>query len=156
MTSMLDPRQQPHASAASLVRDPWRVFFPLGVFLGWTGVVHWLLYAFGVSDEYRAVFHATVQIQGFLTCIAIGFLYIPRRTGTSPPSLLVIVAGAAAPVAAALAAWLDRAAVAQAAYLAGISLVAAFVWRRVLSSGGGQRVPGVFVWVPVALLAGLS
>jgi uncharacterized protein involved in response to NO len=159
MISMhVEPRKQPHASLASLVRDPWRVFFPLGVLLGWTGVLHWLLYAFGVSDEYRAVFHATAQIQGFLTCIAIGFLYtfIPRRTGTSPPSLLEIVAGAAAPVAATLAAWLGGVAVAQAAWLAGVTLMAAFVGRRVLSPGGGARVPGVFVWVPVALLAGIS
>lgn len=141
-----------------MARDPWRVFFPLGVLLGWTGVFHWLLYAFGITDEYRAVFHATAQIQGFLTCIAIGFLYtfIPRRTGTSPPNLLEIVAGAAAPVGASLAAWLGRMAIAQAAWLAGVSLMAAFVGRRVLSPGGARRVPGVFAWVPVALLAGIS
>jgi len=120
--------------------------------------LHWLLYAAGVSDEYRAVFHATAQIQGFLTCIAIGFLYtfIPRRTGTAPPSRLELVAGATAPVAATLAAWLDRIAVAQVAWLAGVALVAAFVGRRVLSPGGRTRVPGVFVWVPVALLAGIA
>jgi uncharacterized protein involved in response to NO len=154
----LDPRLQPPASPTSLARDPWRVFFPLGVLLGWTGVLHWLLYGLGVGDAYRAVFHATAQIQGFLTCIAIGFLYtfIPRRTGTSPPSALEMAAGAAAPVAATLAAWLEGVAVSQAAWLAGVSLVAAFVLRRVLSPGGRERVPGVFVWVLAALLAGLS
>ncbi len=154
----VDARHQPPAPPTSLMRDPWRVFFPLGVVLGWTGVLHWLLYALGVSEVYRALFHATAQIQGFLTCIAIGFLYtfIPRRTGTSPPSTLEMAAGAAAPVAATLAAWLESVAVSQAAWLAGVSLMAAFVWRRVLSPGGAKRVPGVFVWVPVALLAGIS
>ncbi len=160
MTSMrVDPRlRAPTASVASLVRDPWRVFFILGVLLGWTGVLHWFFYAVGVSDEYRAVFHATAQIQGFLTCIAIGFLYtfIPRRTGTPPPSRLEMVAGAAAPVAATLAAGLEHVAVAQAAWLAGVALVAAFVGRRVLSPSGGKRVPGVFVWVPGALVAGIA
>ena len=101
----VDPRLQPPPPPASLTRDPWRVFFPLGVLLGWTGVLHWLLYGLGVGDAYRATFHATAQIQGFLTCIAIGFLYtfIPRRTGTPPPSALEMAAGAAAPVVATLA-----------------------------------------------------
>src|SRR5690242_1279298 len=111
MTGMhVDPRKPLPASPASLVRDPWRLFFPLGVLLGWTGVLHWFFYAVGLSDAYRAVFHATAQIQGFLTCIAMGFLYtfIPRRTGTSPPSLPEIAAAAATPVAATLAAWFGR------------------------------------------------
>jgi uncharacterized protein involved in response to NO len=104
------------------------------------------------------VFHATAQIQGFLTCIAIGFLFtfIPRRTGTPPPSRLEMIAGAAAPVAATLAAWLGRLAFAQAAWLAGVALVAAFVGRRVFSPSGRTRVPGVFVWVPGALLAAIA
>lgn len=148
----------PPGSPTSSGRDPWRLFFPLGALLGWAGVLHWLLYALGVTDGYRALFHATAQIQGFLTCLAIGFLYtfIPRRTGTPPPSALEMAAGAAAPVAATLAAWLESVAASQAAWLTGVALVAAFVWRRVLSPGGAKRVPGVFVWVPAALLAGIS
>jgi uncharacterized protein involved in response to NO len=151
------PGLQPPAAAA-LAADPWRLFFPLGVLLGWAGVLHWLLYAVGLTDEYRAVFHATAQIQGFMTCIAFGFLYtfVPRRTGTSPPSLLELSVGALAPVAATCAAWLNHWALAQASWAAAVFVVAAFVVRRVLSPGGIQRVPGVFVWVPVALLAGAA
>src|SRR5512142_3151641 len=105
MTGMrVDPRLRPPAASSSLARDPWRAFFILGVLLGWTGVLHWFLYAVGISAEYRAVFHATAQIQGFLTCIAIGFLFtfIPRRTGTPPPSRLELIAGGGAPMAATL------------------------------------------------------
>ena len=34
--------------------------------------------------------------------------------------------------------------------------MAVFVVRRLRTPGGAQRVPGVFVWVPVALLAGIA
>ncbi len=155
----LRPAAHPQPPATdSLALNPWRMFFPLGVLLGWAGVLHWLLYAAGVTDQYRAVFHATAQIQGFITCIAVGFLYtfVPRRTGTKPPSPLEMSVGALAPAAATLAAWLEHWAIAQAMWAAGVVVVAAFVVRRVLAPGGIRRVPGVFMWVPMALLAGAA
>ncbi len=136
--------------------DPWRLFFPLGVAIAWAGVLHWLAFALGASDRYRAVFHATAQIQGFLTAIAVGFLFtfVPRRTATAPPSPAEVVAAAAAPVATTIAAWLERWALAEALWAAGVLVVAAFVIRRVRAQRGAQRVPAVFVWVPVALVSG--
>ena len=47
-------------------REPYRLFFPLGLLLGWCGVLHWLLYGTGVLADYRPVFHAIAQVQGFL------------------------------------------------------------------------------------------
>jgi uncharacterized protein involved in response to NO len=158
MAVRIEPRPPPPAPSGWLdVTDPWRMFFPLGVLLAWAGVLHWLFFAVGVTDAYRAVFHATAQVQGFMTSIAVGFLYtfIPRRTGTAPPSRAEIVLGAAAPIAATLASWLEHWAIAQALWLGGIAFVAAFVLRRVHSSAGARRVPGVFLWVPVALLSGI-
>jgi uncharacterized protein involved in response to NO len=142
----------------SLQRDPWRVFFPVGVLLGWAGVLHWLLYAVGATDRYDAVFHATAQIQGFITCVALGFLYtfVPRRTETAPPSSLDLAAGLAAPVATTIAAWRGHWVLAQVLWAGGVATVAVFVLRRVLTPGAARRVPGVFVWVPVALLAGVA
>lgn len=141
-----------------LSRDPWRLFFPLGVALAWAGVLHWLLYAVGATPEYRSVFHSTAQIQGFLTCLAAGFLltFVPRRTGTAPALRWEVAAAAAGPVLATLAAWWERWALAQAFWLAGALAVAAFVVRRLLEPGASRRVPGVFVWVPVALVAGAA
>lgn len=141
--------------STSLHHDPWRAFFPLGVLLAWAGVLEWLLYATGVTAEYPATFHATAQIQGFMTCMTVGFLYtfVPRRTATPEPSGLQLAAAAAAPVAATVAAWEGRLALAQALWGAGVLVAAAFVFRRVLGPGGARRVPGVFVWVPAGLLA---
>lgn len=137
--------------------DPWRAFFPLGVALAWAGVLHWILFAAGVTTAYRAVFHATAQIQGFETSIAVGFLYtfVPRRTGTAPPSQLELAIAVAAPVLATCAAWLERPALAQALWLCGIAVVASFVVRRAGSPAGARRLPEVFAWVPVALLSGI-
>lgn len=142
----------------SLRRDPWRAFFPLGVLLGWAGVVHWLLYAAGASDRYDAVFHATAQIQGFLTAIALGFLFtfVPRRTETPPPSAPALAAGLAAPVAVTALAWQGHWAIGQVVWAACIGGAAIFVGRRVLTPGAARRLPAVFVWVPVALLAGIA
>ena len=111
------------AAVAGVHRDPWRLFFPVAVLLGWAGVLHWLLYGISVTERYEAVFHATAQIQGFMTCIALGFLFtfIPRRTATAPPSTLVIAAGLVAPIAAALAAWWGHWVLAQVSWASGIA-----------------------------------
>lgn len=153
-----EPLLAPAKPVASLRRDPWRLFFPMAVLLGWAGVLHWLLHAVGATDRYDAVFHATAQIQGFMTGMAFGFLFtfIPRRTGTAPPSPLDLAAGVVGPVGATLAAWEGRWALAQVLWGGGLAVMVVFVGRRLLASGGARRVPEVFVWVPVALLAGLA
>jgi uncharacterized protein involved in response to NO len=151
-------RSQPLALSGWLdAKDPWRTFFPLGGLLGWAGVLTWLFFGTGATTAHRAVFHATAQIQGFLTSMAVGFLYtfVPRRTETAPPSRAEMSIAAAAPVLATLAAWLEQWPLAQAFWLSGIAVVAVFVVRRVRSPAGDRRLPGVFVWVPVALLSGI-
>ena len=69
-------------------REPYKVLFPLGMLLAWAGVLHWFLHGIGVLHDYRPVFHSIAQIQGFMMCFAVGFLFtaIPRRTGTWPPA----------------------------------------------------------------------
>jgi uncharacterized protein involved in response to NO len=148
----------PLRGRAPLGGDPWRLFFPLAILLAWAGTLSWLLYGAGVTDSYLAVFHATAQVQGFLTCMATGFLFtfVPRRTGTAPPATWELFAAGAGPVAAALAAWWDHWALAQVLWGAGAAVVAAFVLRRVVSGAGAGRVPGVFVWVAVAVVAGVA
>jgi uncharacterized protein involved in response to NO len=150
-----DPRQP---GRAPLGGDPWRLFFPLAVLLAWAGTLGWLLYGTGATDSYLSVFHATAQVQGFLTCMAAGFLFtfVPRRTGTAPPAAWELFAAAAGPTAAALASWADHWALAQALWGAGAAVVAAFVLRRVVSGTGSGRLPGVFAWVAVAVVAGVA
>src|SRR5262245_51371283 len=79
--------QPSHGSAT----DPYRIFFPLGLALGLTGVSVWPFYYFGVTEGYSGRTHAFVQICGFLYSFAAGFLLtaIPRFTGTQPPRRMV-------------------------------------------------------------------
>src|SRR5689334_8167273 len=67
--------------------DAYRIFFPLGLALGVTGVSVWPLYYFGITEGYNGRTHAFVQICGFLYSFAAGFLLtaIPRFTKTEPP-----------------------------------------------------------------------
>ncbi len=60
---------------------PYRLLFPLGWLLAWAGVLHWLLHSVGLLADYRPVFHAITQIQGFMLCFALGFLLTALNVG---------------------------------------------------------------------------
>ncbi len=139
-------------------REPYRLFFPLGVLLTWAGILHWLLLALGFLGEFKSVFHSLVQIQGFLGCFAVGFLFtaIPRRTGTEPPATWEIVVGVVCPVGTTVAAWYHKLAVSQVFWAALLVMLILFAFRRFRSSTAERRPPNSFVWVPMALLMGLS
>jgi len=145
------------AAAPPWRREPFRVFFPLGVVLAWAGVGHWLLYALGVIDGYRPVFHAMTQIQGFLMCFAVGFLFtmIPRRTGSTPPAAWQMAVCLAAPVLTTVAAWQQRWALAQAAWLVLALTLVGFAVSRFLGAGSKRRPPNSFVWIPAGVLMGI-
>jgi uncharacterized protein involved in response to NO len=138
--------------------DPYRAFFPLGVLLAWAGVLHWLLLATGVIGEYRSIFHAFAQIEGFMTCFAVGFLFtlIPRRTGTSPPAAWQMAVALIAPVAIVICAWYERWALSQIPWLVLMAVLIQFAVSRFRAPGAGLRVPNSFVWVVLGLLMGVA
>lgn len=140
-------------------REPYTVFFPLGILLSWAGVGRWLVLVLtGRFEDYLAVFifHGMTQIQGFLLCFAIGFLFtmVPRRSGTAPPNVAEMLLGIAAPVFTVAAAWNKQWALSQVGWLVACVLLVVFVVRRFASSTGTRKPPTSFVWIPVALLTG--
>src|SRR5262245_1269644 len=68
-------------------RDPYRLFFPLGIAVGIAGVAIWPIYYFGLSSGYSGRAHAFVQSTGFVYAFIVGFLLtaIPRFTNTEGP-----------------------------------------------------------------------
>jgi uncharacterized protein involved in response to NO len=83
--------------------EPFRIFFPLGVLVGISGVSLWPLYFTGIhSGFYPGVMHGRMMIEGFMGALVLGFLgtAVPRLTGTGPWSscglatALVLYAGA--------------------------------------------------------------
>jgi uncharacterized protein involved in response to NO len=142
-------------------REPYAVFFPLGIVLSWAGVGRWLDLALaGTNENYLAIyiFHGMTQIQGFLLCFAFGFLFtmIPRRSGTAPPNVLEMTLGLAAPVFTVAAAWAQKWALSQLGWLVACTLLIVFIVRRFASSTARRRPPTSFVWIPAALLMGLA
>lgn len=144
------------AKAPLLRREPYRLLFPLGVVLSWAGVAPWLLFAFGLIDSWLPIFHAMTQVEGFLACIAAGFLLtmIPRRTATPPASAWEVAALAVAPLGASVLAWFERWAAAQVFWLLFLAVLARFAISRFRARTAVQRVPASFVLVVFAIVLG--
>lgn len=147
----------PSPRLATLRREPYRLLFPLGALLGWAGVGHWLLFAFGMDVGWHAAFHALTQVQGFMMCFALGFLFtfIPRRTRTDGPALWQLGLAMLLPVAVTACAWARLWAISQLFFVALLALLLGFVLPRVLRPGGGLGVPEGMVWVPISVGVGL-
>jgi len=74
----LDPRN----SSAIYFGEPFRIFFPLGLFLGAIGVALWPLFVWHAVEFYPAQAHVRLMIEGLMGSFIIGFL------GTAGPRLL--------------------------------------------------------------------
>jgi uncharacterized protein involved in response to NO len=95
--------------------EPFRIFFPLGVIIGISGVSLWPLFFSGLHKFYPGIMHARMMIEGFMGSFVIGFLATaaPRLTGTphcSPAelrTLLVLLIGAVGTHIAERSIWAD-------------------------------------------------
>ncbi len=137
---------------------PYRLLFPLGWLLAWAGVLHWLLHSLGLLADYRPVFHAITQIQGFMLCFALGFLLtaIPRRTGTAPPAGWELAVALIAPIGTTAAAWFGRFALSQVFWIALVLMLLRFAVRRLLDAQARRKPPNSFLWIPVSFALGLT
>jgi uncharacterized protein involved in response to NO len=68
-------------SFAQICQEPFRIFFPAGIFLGLVGVSLWLFFYLGAVATYPGVAHARLMVEGFLASFIFGFL------GTAGPRL---------------------------------------------------------------------
>src|ERR1035437_201255 len=120
-------------SRLDLIRNgPYRLLFPLGVLCGLIGVGHWMLWSIGWLAESHSFFHASMQVQGFLTCFVVGFLMtaLPRFLG-APPARLGEVAAARGPFFFFVSlSFLGRSQMAQGAFPLPLGLTLLFATRR--------------------------
>jgi hypothetical protein len=140
---------------------PARLLFVVGAALAIAGVLPWLFFALGLTTLYqpifqsvgfRSSFHPIAEVEGFLACFAVAFVFIdvPRRTNTAPPAPWQVAVAIAAPVAIVVAAFTDRWVVSQACWLVLLAVVAEFAFRRMR----GAPLPPSFIWVPAGILMG--
>jgi len=139
-------------------REPFRLFFPLGVVLAWFGIGHWIAYASGFSSEYSCQVHGLVQMQGFLMAFAMGFLLtaLPRRTQSAPPTGVELALVAASLITTVVAALRESWLVAEAAYLTLFLFLLQFALRRFFGGAAGRRPPAAFALVPWGVLHGIG
>ena len=75
------------STETSLIRsEPFRIFFPIGMLLGFIGVSHWGWYYSGLTETYSCNYHGLMQIQGFEMAFVAGFSMtaLPRFLETRP------------------------------------------------------------------------
>lgn len=71
-----------------IAREPYRLFFPIGLLYGIWGGALWIPFGLKWSETYPGPLHAQVMIGGFLGAFATGFLMtaVPRFTRSFPAS----------------------------------------------------------------------
>ncbi len=141
-------------SLITITKNPFRIFFPLGILLGCAGVSHWLFYDLAWIHHYSKLLHGALQIQCFLMAFATGFLFtaLPRFMGVAYPTraevffaLFCLVAG---PVFLFAGFWR----LGYGAFLLSIGAIIAFALRRFPQRR--NTPPKDFVFVPMGLANG--
>jgi len=144
---------------SAAVKEPYRIFFPLGIFWGAVGISQWLFYALKWIPAYSMQLHSAIQTEAYMGCFIVGFLLtaMPRFASAKPASvkefLVFLVLLNAAPVFYLLHQWMN----ARLCFAAWLLMLAFFAARRFLNKkNSGIQPPVEFVWIPAALLNGLS
>ena len=135
--------------------EPFRIFFPLGLIIGATGVSLWPLFLGGVTTTYPATAHARLMVQGFVACFVFGFLgtagprmlSVPHFSGAEVWRLMALVI---ATTAAHLAGWHVAA---DGVFVATVLLFLLSLGRRFLQREDSP--PANFALVALGLLNGL-
>lgn len=136
-------------------REPYRLFFPVGIWMGVVGISPWLLYVLGLTDTYSGMFHSSMQMLVYMNCFVIGFLmtFIPRFTGTFYASRAEVFSFLFLFFGMALFLRIEHWEAAQILYLVWLFLLVTFLIRRIR---GRQRTGGnpplELVWIPIAIL----
>jgi uncharacterized protein involved in response to NO len=138
-------------------REPFRLFFPLGILIGVVGVLPWLLFGRGFVHAWPGLPHALTMTQGLLGAIAVGFLgtLLPRRTTCQPMSVarlgLLAVLLIALPVAIQLGSLL----VTELVFLAIVVTLGSYVLGA-LRGPARRPAPPSFVLLPLGVGLGVA
>lgn len=144
-------------SITVICREPYRIFFPLGILFGMAGVGHWLFYPIGLLKHYSGFYHSCVQIMSYMTCFVTGFLLtaMPRFSSSFPASrcelagFLVIIISIF--VLLNVGAWIA----AELFFIGWLLAIGRFAVVRFLRKTDTPSTPPFqMIWIPLAILHG--
>ena len=145
----LDPR----LSMADIVRrNPYRLFFPLGIVAGLLGVGPWILWSIGLPVSEIKNLHVTLQSQGFLSFFVVGFLLtaLPRFSGTEKATLSEILVALTGAIVFLIGALNRRWTMAHIGTFVLLSVIPIFAGRRLQHRS--KELPASFLLLGVGLL----
>lgn len=136
--------------------EPFRIFFPLGVFYALIAVVYWPLSITHLAFQNTPIeFHVWLQVYGFLWAFILGFLgtAVPRLTkaGPLPIGLVAMLASLQAVLAVSL--YLERETWAHALFALSVVLFASALMIRFRRRQ--NHLPPSFIFLPFGLISGL-
>jgi uncharacterized protein involved in response to NO len=139
-----------------LLEEPFRLFFPLGVFGSLPGVWPWVSYYLGWSESYSGIRHGLLQIQGFEMAFAIGFLMtiLPRFLEARGTQAWELFLGLSLCAGGIVALTLDAWRVGEGLFLALAVHVSIFGLRRLASRGDDP--PPFFAFLPIGFLSAVG
>ena len=135
--------------------EPFRIFFPIGVFLGFVGVSHWGWYYSGLTDTYSCNYHGLLQIQGFEMAFVAGFTMtaFPRFLESRSASWFEVGAALLLLLGSAVSLYFERWEMAEWTFAPLAMLLIYFCVSRYASRGDDPPAP--FILVPIGLLFAL-
>lgn len=143
----------------AICREPYRLFFPLGVFAALWGVGLWLFYALGWIPTVTGFAHSLLQVVIYMNCFIIGFLLtaLPRFTATAHARpwelgtffmLMTAMAGAIS-----WGQWI----LAEGSYLLWLIFLVRFIVVRVRHRrrDASAQPPVEMIWLPIGVVSGM-
>lgn len=144
-----------------LCREPYRLFFPIGIWMGMVGVAPWLFYALGLRETYSGFFHSSTQMLVYMSCFVTGFLmtFIPRFTAMAYATVNEIFSFLFLLVGISVFLQLEQWIMAETCYLIWLLLLVRFVLVRRPQhpmTTTAPTPPVELIWLPFAAFHGLS
>ncbi|MDP6775970.1 MAG: NnrS family protein [Candidatus Latescibacteria bacterium] len=135
-----------------LCDEPFRIFFPLGLLCSLIGVSHWLWYYSGLIETFSCTYHGLLQMQGFQTAFAVGFLMtaLPRFMEVPGARPWELALGVGLFICSFLGLYLEDWVLAEVGFLALILHITIFALRRFRRRR--DTPPVAFLFIPFGLL----
>lgn len=142
-----------------LASEPYRIFFPLGIFWGIFGVGHWLFYALGWLTAYSGFLHSAIQMQAYMGSFVAGFLLTaaPRFAAAPPLNPKEFILFLSLSMALPMVYFRQWFIAGEISFILWIFLLLFILGSRFRKKRDTNASPPTeFVWIPVALLHGLA